>query len=197
MKKIVSIFLFFTILFFSVACNNSKNNSDLEIVSSSIDLSIEQNQGLTTASIYEIKDFLINNQNISLPHKNKLQQTIQKIEVLQKEGNKVLGLVDLQISNAEESKEIEMDKITSGLMALQKTIIESIKSSSAGEANLELITEELNLTNYTLSGMPLENKIALKSIKLRISRALYLSSSILKAEVSLDPNHEKKIGVLN
>ena len=99
--------------------------------------------------------------------------------------------------NIVEVKEIEKDKITSGLMALQKTIIESIKSSSAGEANLELITEELNLTNYTLSGIPLENKIALKSIKLRISRALYLSSSILKAEVSLDPNHEKKIGVLN
>ncbi|MFY7669270.1 MAG: hypothetical protein ACOVQG_11020, partial [Crocinitomicaceae bacterium] len=68
-----------------------------------------------------------------------------------------------------------------------KSINSNIENNSETEGVLNKIKSDLDLSGYKLDGTTKEKSLALKSIKLSVSHAHYMSVFQLKSMISLRP----------
>ena len=176
-----------TSLLFS-SCNNAgEQSSDLELVSKNIDVATQRNQEASAMLTTEIQAFLVENTDIIPERKDKLQKTLDKISTLEKEEKKVIDLIDTRISEIEKSTPNEMDEIMKSASDFLKSINSNIENNNETEGVLNNIKSDLDLSGYKLDGTTKEKSLALKSIKLSVSHAHYMSVFQLKSMISLRP----------
>ncbi|MCX6192356.1 MAG: hypothetical protein NT109_08755 [Flavobacteriia bacterium] len=188
-KKIMlksTIFILSAVLLILSSCNSSqKNSSDLVYVSKNIDGAIVKNENNVSIALTDIRVFQIENPDLNQAHKEKLQNTVDKIVLMGNEEKKIQDFLDKEIVNLKDQSSPDLDKIKSFSSEFLKSISSVIKNDQETKFALVEIQSTLNFSNYKLNGTKIENTLALKSIKLSVSNAYQMAAFLVKSMVRL------------
>jgi hypothetical protein len=184
-KSVLLSCLVVSLLLISSCSKSVEESSDLELISKNLDLATQMNHDVSNMATFDIKSFLVENTNITVERKDKLQKLIDKIALIEKGEKKSIELIDKQISEVKNNPSLKMDDINTSITDFLKVINQNIENNTESEGVLTNIKSVLNAANYKLDGSELNKILSLKSIKLSVSNAYYLSISYLKSTVSL------------
>ena len=181
-----TIFILSAVLLILSSCNSSqKNSSDLVYVSKNIDGAIVKNENNVSIALTDIRVFQIENPDLNQAHKEKLQNTVDKIVLMGNEEKKIQDFLDKEIVNLKDQSSPDLDKIKSFSSEFLKSISSVIKNDQETKFALVEIQSTLNFSNYKLNGTKIENTLALKSIKLSVSNAYQMAAFLVKSMVRL------------